>query len=168
MASILPRRKAKSIRPDIFEQLLAVGSALMFAAVLVTIIRGADRWAEMKPIIWLHLMIILVALVLSPPLLLLKRGTRQHRRLGWIWSIAMFSTAAVSFFIHESGSGLFSPIHLLSGLTVVGVPLIVVAARRHMVAAHRFGVRATVLGALLIAGFFTFPFGRMLGRWLLA
>jgi uncharacterized membrane protein len=27
-------------------------------------------------------------------------------------------------------------------------------------------VRGMVTGALLVAGFFTFPFGRMLGAWL--
>jgi uncharacterized membrane protein len=26
--------------------------------------------------------------------------------------------------------------------------------------------RGMVLGALLVAGFFTFPFGRLMGRWL--
>jgi uncharacterized membrane protein len=31
---------------------------------------------------------------------------------------------------------------------------------------HRRGVRAMVTGALLIAGFFTFPFDRLLGHWL--
>ena len=40
------------------------------------------------------------------------------------------------------------------------------AARTHKVALHRGSVRGMVTGALLIAGFFTFPFGRLLGRWL--
>jgi uncharacterized membrane protein len=31
---------------------------------------------------------------------------------------------------------------------------------------HRRSVRAMVTGALLIAGFFTFPFNRLLGHWL--
>jgi uncharacterized membrane protein len=34
------------------------------------------------------------------------------------------------------------------------------------VARHRRTIRALVIGALLVAGFFTFPFGRMLGVWL--
>ena len=37
------------------------------------------------------------------------------------------------------------------------------AARTHKVALHRSSVRGMVTGALLIAGFFTFPFGRLLG-----
>jgi uncharacterized membrane protein len=40
------------------------------------------------------------------------------------------------------------------------------AARTHRYAAHRRAVRGMVTGALLIAGFFTFPFGRLLGHWL--
>lgn len=167
MATTLPRQKLKSIKPDSFERFLAYGSAVMFFAVTAAIIRGFSHWADLKLVIWIHLITILVALALTSPLLLQKRGTERHKLLGWGWSVAMFSTAAVSFLIHESGPGLFSPIHLLSGLTVLGVPLIVFAARWHMVALHRFGVRFTVLGALLIAGFFTFPFGRMLGRWLM-
>ena len=50
--------------------------------------------------------------------------------------------------------------------TLLQVPVIVLAARRHDVARHRSAVRGMVLGALLIAGFFTFPFNRLLGQWL--
>lgn len=168
-AEFLPlmSRKAVKVRPDTFDCVLAIASALMLAAVLAALARGYPHWTEAKPLVWAHVLTILVALALTPPLLLQKRGTRRHRRLGWAWSLAMFSTAAISFGIHESGPGQWSPIHFLSGLTVVGVPLAVWTARRHMVGLHRLAMRLTVTGALLIAGFFTFPFGRMLGRWLL-
>lgn len=162
-----PGKRSKPLAPDLFERVLAVASAVMLLFVVAALVRGYPHWAEAKPTVWAHLLTIIVALALTPPLLLQKRGTRRHRRLGWAWSVAMFSTAFISFFIHESGPGLFSPIHLLAGLTVVGVPLIVWSARQHRHAQHRFAVRFTVTGALLIAGFFTFPFGRMLGRWLL-
>jgi uncharacterized membrane protein len=46
------------------------------------------------------------------------------------------------------------------------VILLVWYARRHQVARHRGAVRGMVMGALLVAGFFTFPFGRLMGRWL--
>lgn len=161
------RTKRKSIRPDLFERLLAFASGLMLAAVLAALVRGYPHWTEAKPLVWAHLVTIIVALALTPPLLLQKRGTGLHRKLGWAWSVAMFATAAISFGIHESGPGRFSPIHLLSALTVFGVPLAVVAARLHLVDWHRRAMNFTIAGALVIAGFFTFPFGRMLGRWLL-
>jgi uncharacterized membrane protein len=139
----------------------------MLAAVLAALVRGYPHWTEAKPLVWAHLLTIIIAMALTPLLLLQKRGTRWHRQAGWAWSIAMFTTAAISFGIHESGPGLFSPIHLLSALTIVGVPLAVLAARRHMGDWHRQAMRITVLGALILAGAFTFPFGRMLGRWLM-
>ena len=166
-ASPRARKVAKSIRPDMFERLLAGGAALMFLAVTAALVRGYPHWTQTKPLVWAHLLTILVALALTLPLLLQKRGTGWHRQLGWTWSAAMFVTAAISFGIHESGPGQWSPIHFLSAVTVVGVPLAVWSARRHLIGLHRFAMRFTVTGALLIAGFFTFPFGRMLGRWLL-
>ena len=57
-------------------------------------------------------------------------------------------------------------IHILSAWVLVQVPLIIWSARRHDVRRHRRAVRGMVIGALLVAGFFTFPFGRMLGQWL--
>ena len=47
-----------------------------------------------------------------------------------------------------------------------GQPVIVIQARRHNWKGHRSAVRGMVTGALLVAGFFTFPFGRMMGAWL--
>jgi uncharacterized membrane protein len=162
-----PRRKRKSIRPDGYERLLAAGTAIMLVAVIAALVRGAAEWDRVPAVVWAHLLTIIVALALTPPLLLQKRGTGRHRLLGWGWTLAMLGTAVISLFVHESGGGRWSPIHALSVLTLVGVPLTVLAARRHRVEAHRFGIRFAVTGALLIAGFFTFPFGRMLGRWLL-
>ncbi len=78
----------------------------------------------------------------------------------------MLATAITSLSIHLSGPGRFSIIHLLSIWTLIQVPLIWWTARCHNVARHRRAVHGMVLGALLIAGFFTFPFHRMLGAWL--
>ena len=79
----------------------------------------------------------------------------------------MVATAGLSFGIRTINPGGFSPIHALSAFTLVQAPLVAWYAHTHRVAAHRSTVRALVLGALLVAGVFTFPFGRMLGRWLL-
>jgi uncharacterized membrane protein len=46
------------------------------------------------------------------------------------------------------------------------LPLLVWHARRHNHAKHRAAVRGIVTGALLIVGFFTFPFDRLMGEWL--
>jgi uncharacterized membrane protein len=78
----------------------------------------------------------------------------------------MALTAALSFGIRGINEGGFSLIHILSAWTLIQVPLIVWRARRHEHAKHRLAVRGMVIGALLVAGFFTFPFDRLMGRWL--
>lgn len=159
----------KSIKPDAYERVLGIAAAVLLTVVVAALIRGRPHWGQANVFVWAHLLTLLVALALTPVLLLQKRGTRRHRQLGWIWASAMFATAGISFWVKQSSGGIggWSPIHILSALTVVGVPLMVLRARQHRVADHRRHVRNLVTGALLIAGFFTFPFGRMLGRWLL-
>jgi uncharacterized membrane protein len=158
--------KRKSIAPDLYERLLAVGSILLLAAVLIAIGRGFERWEEMPAIVWFHLVTIVAALGLTPWLLLQKRGTRLHRRLGWTWAAAMMATAVASLFVRGMNYGGWSPIHILSVVTIVGVPAAVWRARLHDVSGHRQSMRILITGALILAGVFTFPFDRTLGRWL--
>ena len=168
MATIAPRRapKRKSIAPDLYERMLAVSSILLLAAVIAAIARGSARWDEMPVVVWFHLGTIVAALALTPWLLFQKRGTRLHRRLGWTWAAAMMMTALASLFIRGMNAGGWSPIHILSVITIVGVPAAVWRARVHDVAGHRQSMRILVTGALILAGVFTFPFDRTLGRWL--
>ncbi len=87
--------------------------------------------------LWGHIATILPALALTPLMLLRRRGDRLHRRLGWVWAAAMAVTALMTFWIREINNGEFSPIHILSAFTLLMVPWIVVAARRHQHARHR-------------------------------
>lgn len=157
----------KPIAPDAYERVLAFLVVLLLAVVLTAIVRGAAHWHAVPPLIWFHLATILAALTLTPFLLLQRRGTRQHRRLGWLWASTMLATAIASLFIRKATGSGWSPIHVLSALTIVLVPWLIANARRHNVSGHRRGARGTVTGSLIIAGFFTLPFGRMLGTWLL-
>lgn len=153
-------------RPAMSDRVLAAGTVAMLVAMVAAIARGRAQWALATPAIWVHLAALGVALAVTPVMLLRPRGDRPHRLLGYAWSVAMLVAAAVSFAIHRTNPGGFSAIHLLSLFVLVQVPLLVVRARQHDVAAHRRGVRGIVIGGLLIAGAFTFPFGRMLGLWL--
>lgn len=160
-------RKRRSLAPDRFEKALALGSILLLSALVAALIRGRAQWAELDISVWAHLATIAAALVLTPILLLRRRGDRVHRRLGWAWAGLMFGTALISFNIRLNTPGKLSWIHLLSVLTILLVPTILLAARKHWITTHRNFARGTVTGALLLAGFFTFPFERLLGRWLL-
>lgn len=169
--SVAPRSRSdvrpRSLAPDIVERIIAAGSVLMLVAMLTALGRGVDAWARIPAIVWLHLSTIAITLALTPALMLKKRGTRWHRRAGWAWVAAMGSTAFLSLFIGGFSNGRFSWIHILSVATLTGVVALARAARAHNVRKHRTTVRSVAIGALLIAGVFTFLPHRTLGHLLL-
>lgn len=166
-AAAAPRTRTRiSLKPDLFDRVLAAGALVLLAAVLAALWRGRAEWGEVPLFVWLHVATIVAAVTLTPVMLLRRRGDRLHRRLGWVWATAMFLTAAFSFGVRGMNGGALGPIHVLSAWTLLQVPLIVWTARTHNHRQHRNAVRVMVTGALLIAGFFTFPFDRLLGRWL--
>ncbi len=156
----------KGLAPDTFERLLGAGALIVLAAMLTALARGFADWDRVPLPVWVHLATIATALILTPVMLWRRRGDERHRVLGYVWVAAMAMTAIDSLAIRMINRGGFSVIHLLSIWTLIQVPLIVWSARSHNHARHRSSVRGMVLGALLIAGFFTFPFERMLGHWL--
>jgi uncharacterized membrane protein len=157
---------AKPLHADRFEQMLAVGAVLMLAAMTTALLKGYPQWGRLPLTVWFHLLTISVALLLTPVMLLRPRGDQPHRYLGRIWVAAMLATALGSFFVTQAANGQWSVIHILSVWVSIQVPIIYWSARTHRITLHRRLIRGMVLGALLIAGFFTFPFNRQLGAWL--
>lgn len=91
------------------------------------------------------------------------KGTLPHRTIGWIWVALMLLVAVSSFWIHTIRLvGPFSPIHLLSILTLVVLPLAVWRAHTHRVADHRRMMIFLFAGALVIAGVLTLLPGRVM------
>ena len=166
MATVAERTRPKSLAPDRYEQFLSAASIFLLACVLVALAKSHGGALHLNLNVLSHLVTVIMALALTPVILLRPRGDLWHRRLGWVWVAAMMMTALVTFDMRYVNRGSFSFIHILSAFTLVQVPLIVAHARRHKVARHRTSVRAMVTGALLLAGFLTFPFDRLLGRWL--
>lgn len=164
-ASAPPRAKI-SLRPALVDRILSGAALVLLAFVLTALWRGRAEWGEVPAFVWGHIATILAAVMLTPVMLLRRRGDRLHRRLGWVWASSMALTALLTFWIRGLNQGALSWIHILSAWTLIQVPLIVWAARTHDHRRHRNAVRGMVAGALLIAGIFTFPFDRMLGRWL--
>ena len=155
-----------SLKPELLDRILSAAAMVLLAFVLTALWRGRDEWGDVPAVVWGHIATILAAVILTPVMLLRRRGDRLHRRLGWLWVSAMALTALLTFGIRGLNQGSLSPIHILSAWTLVQVPLIVWAARVHNHRRHRNAVRGMVAGALLIAGIFTFPFDRLLGHWL--
>jgi uncharacterized membrane protein len=109
------------------------------------------------PVIQIHAFAAMAAFALGIVQLTAPKGTLPHRTIGWIWVILMALIALSSFFINEINLiGPFSPIHLLSIFTPVMLPLAVAHARHHQVQKHRKAMTSIFVGALVIAGAFTF------------
>ena len=159
-------RYDKSVAPDRLEKILGLLALVLLGVAIAAVIKGRPEWHKMPWQLWTHLGTLALVLAITPLMLWRKRGDDLHRLFGWIWAIAMLTTALVSFDIRWINDGGFSVIHLLSIMTVIGVPVLILSARRRDFGRHRGQVRGFVIGALLVAGFFTFPFDRLLGRWL--
>lgn len=117
---------------------------------------------------YFHLATVLPALFIGAVLLLARKGTAQHKRLGKIYLALMLSTAAITLFMPAAvGARLFDHfgfIHGLSLLVLCTAPRAYFAARRGNIRAH---MRAMILiyGGMLVAGLFAFSRGRMLHEW---
>jgi uncharacterized membrane protein len=91
------------------------------------------------------------------------KGTLPHRTIGWIWVALMIVVSVSAFFIHQIRLwGPWSPIHLLAIFTLFVLPIAVWHAHRHEVLKHRNRMVALFVGALVIAGVFTFLPGRIM------
>ena len=123
----------------------------------------------LPPAIQWHLASALAALVLGPVPLWSRKGSPLHRRMGYLWVLLMLAAATTSIFIRDQGRWAwagFSPIHLLTVVTFVGVGTALAAALRGQIAAHRRGMRQLYIGACVVAGLFTLLPGRFLGNLL--
>jgi uncharacterized membrane protein len=118
---------------------------------------------QAEPVIQIHAFAAIGAFALGLIQFAAPKGTLPHRTIGWIWVALMAAIALSSFFIHEIKMvGPFSPIHLLSIFTLIMLPLAVLHARRHNVKWHRGAMIGIFIGALLVAGAFTFVPGRIM------
>ena len=119
--------------------------------------------------IQLHAYAALGAFALGTVQLLGIKGTTRHRALGYTWAALMLIVAISSFWIHDMRIwGPWSPIHLLSILTLLMLPLGLWYAHNHRVRGHRLTMTGLFLGALVIAGIFTLVPGRIMHKVLFA
>lgn len=119
------------------------------------------RISATDPVIQVHLFGAVTALAIGVVLLIGVKGTVVHRTLGWGWVVAMATTAVSSVFIRELNQGSLSFIHLLTGWTVVVLPMAVYMARRKVLA-HKRMMTGLFVGGVIVAGLFAFLPGRLL------
>ena len=115
---------------------------------------------------FLHLYTVLPCVFIGGFLLIIKKGTLIHKKLGRIYMVLMLFTAIVTLFIPAYvGPTIFNHfgwIHLFSLLTIWTVPTAYLAIRKGNVKAHKRKMLLLYFGALIIAGAFTLMPGRYL------
>jgi uncharacterized membrane protein len=122
----------------------------------------APLFAE-HALIQLHAFAAMAAFVLGIVQFAGPKGTIPHRTVGAIWVLLMLTVAISSLWIHERRLwGPWSPIHLLSILTLIMLPLGVWYAHTHRVTGHKLTMISIFIGALVIAGLFTLVPGRIM------
>jgi len=114
------------------------------------------------PAIQIHLAGVAAAIAIGLILMTGRKGRTMHRVLGWTWVLAMGSVAVSSLFIRVVNHGHLSWIHLLTGWTLIALPMGVAFARTHRVKLHARMMTGLFVGGLVVAGLFTFIPGRLM------
>lgn len=113
----------------------------------------------------IHLAAVLPAVAVGLAQLMLPKGTRWHKALGWAWVAAMAVAALSSFWIFGINNDGFSVIHLLSVFVLLNLAAAIWSIRRGQVSAHRKFMVGTLLG-LMGAGAGALAPGRFLHQLL--
>ncbi|MGQ0531851.1 MAG: DUF2306 domain-containing protein [Caulobacteraceae bacterium] len=119
-------------------------------------------WAGVSWVVKLHVYAALTALAIGTVILLRPKGRGLHKTLGWGWVFAMATTAVSSLFIRDLNGGFFSFIHLLSGWTIIALPMAIFAIRSRKVETHRRSMTGMFVGGLVVAGLLSFIPGRVM------
>jgi uncharacterized membrane protein len=114
--------------------------------------------------IQMHTAAAVVAIGLSLAMLAARKGTATHKLLGRTWVAMMAAVSISSFWIVELRHGQFSPIHLLSAVTLAALVYAIWQAKRGNIRAHKRSMLMTMAGALAGAGAFTLMPGRIMGQ----
>ena len=122
-------------------------------------------------ILSLHALPGLLAVILGSIVLLSKKGTKTHKRRGYIWLGLMLLISLTAIFIQEINPGFYSLIHLLIPWTIFSIIFGIYAIKKFKVTKnkvwrnlHQWTMVGLFFGALVIAGAFTLMPGRMLNE----
>jgi len=122
--------------------------------------------SSLSPAIVIHLFLALAALVLGPLALSARKGSRLHRSTGYMWVTLMLGAALSSAFIRDfrlpNILG-YTPVHILTITTLVGIGGALYYVARRNIRAHRRTMWLVYAGGC-IAGLFALLPHRFLGQ----
>ncbi|PQJ82745.1 DUF2306 domain-containing protein [Polaribacter glomeratus] len=121
---------------------------------------------DYKYLMYAHLATVVPCFFMGAYLLSVKKGTPFHKLLGKIYMSLMMITAIITLFMPaDVGPQFFNHfgyIHLFSFLTLYSVPTAIIAVKKGQVKKHKLKMILLYVGAIIIAGGFTFTPGRYL------
>ncbi len=157
----LAKGRAARGRPRL--QTIFAGVALAILAPIavalpVTLIEGRPLpWQFHIPWVGPHLPVAMLVLALGAAQLLLKKGDRRHRLMGYAW-LGLMAFISVSGLMIQLEPGHLTFVHIASGvfavINLILLPLVVVAAKTGRRRLHRIaalGMFAAMLNAGLMA-----------------
>ncbi len=119
--------------------------------------------ADASLMIQIHTAFAVAAAALTLAIFSLRKGSRHHRIMGWMWVTMMATVAVSSFWISTIKLiGPFSPIHLLSIFVLLQLVGSVRAARSGRITDHKRYMQGMSIGALAITGALTLFPGRIM------
>ncbi len=119
-----------------------------------------DALWNAPPVFVAHALAAIFAFFWGGVLLLLPKGTPRHKFMGRIWVAAMAIVVVTSIFIPRFGA--ISYIHIFTVTTAISLPYAIIHVRKGNVRSHAIAMVSVYVGALIIAGAFTFLPGRIM------
>lgn len=121
-------------------------------------------------LVYMHLATIVPTFFIGSFVLVNRKGTSLHQRLGKAYMVLMMLTGIVTLIMPARvGPQLFNHfgfIHIFSVGVLLSMPAAYFAARRGDINRHKRSMIANYIGGLVIAGAFAFMPGRLLHHWL--
>ena len=167
---ITGRSGSMDIGPLTRTMVLIIGGG-MSAICLFAIARGLFGFTPELPhlrnaALVFHIVTVLPCIPLGGYLLLARKGTANHKRLGKLWVSLMLVTATSTLFLYDDMR--LSWIHIFVPITFRASWLIVTSARKGDMKQHRKEILGLYFGALMIPGIAAFVIpGRLMNVLLL-
>lgn len=107
-----------------------------------------------SPILLLHLMLALIAIVSGIIILSMRKGTLIHRLLGRAWAALMIAMALAGFAIEPTR---FTPAHATVFLVFWMIPLAIARARKGDMRGHRRTIAHLLIAMVIVGGLTILP-----------
>jgi uncharacterized membrane protein len=95
----------------------------------------------------------------------MPRGTKEHKKIGWIWAVLMLILAMTSLYDLIGDGWLSLPAHVFTVATFVLLPVAVWSARNKKIALHKYSmILLFSISILAFAALIAAP-GRLFNVW---